>query len=271
VIALVMNWIRIILIILWNYSAAKENVHGPYEIYRSAFIFLAGFIILLFINKLVESSHKSIVNKQKTSNIQYTSIYDFFSSKNILPMIGIMVVTCCYLIFWSIKSVTLKESLESFPRVINEWQGRDINTFPVQFKHGFANEELIREYVNSDGNRIFLYIGYFYQQTNDKEMVDYRYAWAYNNAKIIQFSPDHRFWVKSQKVGLKEMKIFSWFNINGKNIVNTKQAKIESLKDSLLNRKNNGSVIILLSYPEISNELVENISKTCNNFLNSEF
>jgi EpsI family protein len=274
VIALLMNWIRVILIILWNYNSAKEHVHGPYEIYKTPFIFIAGFIILLFINRFVESSHKSGTIGQKTDNTSHTTIFDSLSFKNISPLIIILAITWCYLTFWSIKPVPLKQKLELFPRVMNEWTGRDINTFPIRFKSGFADEELKREYVNTDGDRIFLYIGYFYCQTNEKEIVDSRYAWAYNNAAIIQSPANYKFWVKDQKVGLKNMRIFSWFNLNGRNIVDTKQAKIISLKDSMINRKNNGSIIILMVYPEADNintkELAEKISVKYKIFLGTD-
>jgi hypothetical protein len=70
------------------------------------------------------------------------------------------------------------------------------------------------------------------------------------------------------------MRIFSWFNLNGRNIVDTKQAKIISLKDSMINRKNNGSIIILMVYPEADNintkELAEKISVKYKIFLGTD-
>ena len=44
---LVMNWVRVFLIAIWNYASAKEVIHGPYGIYELPFIFLVGVFITL--------------------------------------------------------------------------------------------------------------------------------------------------------------------------------------------------------------------------------
>ncbi len=46
---IVMNWVRVVLIAIWNYESAKEVVHGPYGIYELPFIFLIGILLTSFV------------------------------------------------------------------------------------------------------------------------------------------------------------------------------------------------------------------------------
>jgi len=52
--AVLFNGLRIFCIGLYNYRVVRENIHGPFDIFRMPFIFLGGLFFLFFVSRLVE-------------------------------------------------------------------------------------------------------------------------------------------------------------------------------------------------------------------------
>lgn len=57
-----MNGLRIALIGVYNYTIVRENVHGPYDIYRMPFIFLGGLFFMSILSNLIIDKKKKLQN-----------------------------------------------------------------------------------------------------------------------------------------------------------------------------------------------------------------
>ena len=80
-------------------------------------------------------------------------------------------------------------------------------------------------------------------------MIDYRYNWLHDGAESIELPsiPSTLAMKRSHvRTGKSDLTVFFSYDINGRNIIDPKRAKLASLYDALLAKRNNGAIIMVI-------------------------
>jgi EpsI family protein len=249
---LVMNWVRVVLIAIWNYASAKEVLHGPYGIYELPFIFLVGVFITLAV--AMAMADKTDARAKRGTEVAVSGTASAASADrntagaSVLALL-VLSVTAIYLNTWKAEAVELHGGFSDFPMTIAGFQGKPIDGLEKPFYTGLAQNEFIAGYVNQAGETAKVYIGYFPSQNQQEELIDYRYNWLHDGAEPVELSaisPALSMKRNSVRTGDRTISVFFSYDINGRNIVDPKRAKLASVIDALLHRHNNGAIVIVI-------------------------
>jgi len=250
VFALVMNWVRVVLISIWHYDSAKEVIHGPYGIYELPFIFLFGvFLTLLVAFAIADTS--SVRVKRHSVAVSPGSPYQTQARKfTRASSVAIMVLSAnaVYLGTWEAEPVYLQNGFYDFSTAIAGYNGKPITELGKPFYTDLAHNELIMSYTNAAGSSANVYIGYFHSQNQEEEVIDYRYNWLHKGASTIELSssgPEIQMKLASVRTGRGKSRVLFCYDINGRNIIDPKRAKLASLMDALIRYRTNGAIIIV--------------------------
>lgn len=253
---IMMNWVRVILISMWHYSSAKPNaIHGPENIYGLPFIFMVGVFFTLIIAFAIaekRSSRTQAGNSRDTENSQSPLASIFAASRfhtAALTGLVILVLTAVYLDTWTAKPVELRIAPDDFPLSLAGFSGKRLHKLEKPFYSGLADDEIIARYTNPAGKTATVYIGHFRSQNQEKELVDYRYNWLQDGAKPFEFEVGSRP-VRMKHVVVKTREgaktVYFYYDINGRDIVDPKWAKLASLADAIMKQRNDGTVIMVM-------------------------
>jgi len=253
---LVMNWIRVFLIATWHYDSAKESIHGPYGIYELPFIFLVGVFITLVV--AVALSDKTNTQSDKTVNAITGAATGKAASRIItrasIVAIFLLAITALYLNTWEAKVINLENGLTDFPMEIAGFQGEPLGRLEKPFYTGIAHSELLANYTNEAGEIARVYIGYFHSQNQQQELVDYRYNWLHEDAESFVM-PSSSLTLKRRQLRYqgRNVVVFFAYDINGRNIIDPRMAKLVSLFDALVSRRSNGAIIMVIFDDDMQN------------------
>jgi len=251
---IMMNWVRVILISLWHYETAKPNaIHGPENIYGLPFIFMVGVFLTLLLAFAIAEKRSPSATTEAPVNDKPNPLSRLFGSRGFigsaLVAIAILGAAALYLYTWKAQPVEPIAPLTEFPMAVAGFEGQPIEKLEKPFYSGLADDELIAGYQNSTGETATVYIGYFRLQNQQKELVDYRYNWLHEGAQATTIEVAGKpLQVKRTTIrqgGLKKTVFFS-YDINGRDIVDLKQAKLASLIDALLRQRNNGGIVMVI-------------------------
>ena len=248
---LVMNWVRVFLIAIWNYASAKEVIHGPYGIYELPFIFLVGVFITLAV--ALSMADKKDARARSDHGVVSGTVSgqsaDRGPSRASVVAILVLSFTAIYLNTWKAEPVNLPGGFTGFPMTIAGFHGKPIDGLPKPFYTGLAQDEFIASYVDQAGETATVYIGYFPSQNQQEELIDYRYNWLHDGAEPIELpssSPGVSMKRNSVRTGNRTVTVFFSYDINGRNIIDPKRAKLASVFDALIRRHNNGAIIMVM-------------------------
>jgi len=248
---IVMNWIRVILIAIWNYSSAKEVIHGPYGIYELPFIFLIGILLTFTVAIAISRGEGARLHQHLHAGSAgpANSARRIRQSMGLFAAMVILLATSTYLHTWKSEPVYLDRGFSDFPLSIAGFHGEPIEKLNRPFYSGVAHNELIMKYTKDNGREIArVYVGYFHSQNQDEELIDYRYNWLHAGAGIIELdsspSPILMNMTKLNGPSGKSIVIFG-YDINGRNIVEPVKVKFASLVDALIRHRTNGAIIII--------------------------
>lgn len=246
---LVMNWIRVFLISIWHYSSAKETIHGPYGIYELPFIFLIGVFITLVVAVVLSdktSTHSSISSEVTAGGVAGEAAGRKTTRASIVA-IFLLAITALYLHTWEAKVINLENGLADFPMEIAGFQGEPLGRLEKPFYTGIAHSELLAKYTNEAGEIARVYIGYFHSQNQQQELIDYRYNWLHEDAESFVM-PSSSLTLKRSRLRYqgRNVVVFFAYDINGRNIIDPRMAKLASLFDALVSRRSNGAIIMVV-------------------------
>ena len=118
----------------------------------------------------------------------------------ILLAIIVLSATTLYLYTWETKPVYLQAGKLNFPMSIAGFQGNPIEEWGDPFYSGIADNEIIARYKGPKGEIAIVYVGYFHSQNQERELIDYRYNWLHDGAKIIEISTSPEIRMKKNSV-----------------------------------------------------------------------
>ena len=253
---IMMNWVRVILISLWHYNTAKPNaIHGPENIYGLPFIFMVGVFFTLVIAFAIAEKRSSA--KQPAGNTGHdrdeSPLASIFTANGFrtaaLTGVVLLAITAAYLETWTAQPVELRVAPQAFPLSLADFNGKRIDKLERPFYSGLADDEIIATYASPEGESATVYIGHFRAQTQEKELVDYRYNWLQDGSETFDFD-DGTQTVRMKRVGVKTregvMTVYFYYDINGRDIIDPKRAKLASLVDGIVKRRNNGTIVMVM-------------------------
>jgi hypothetical protein len=226
-------------------------IHGPHGIYELPFIFLVGvFITLAVAVSIADKTDKQSIVSHSSSRDSVTGRPARQRSVS-AAIIGILALsaTVLYLSTWKAEAVHLQKGFGDFPMTIAGYQVIPGGSLGKPFYTELAHEEYVAAYAGPSGKTARVYIGYFDSQNQQQELVDYRYNWLHDGAEKEGFpsiSPD--FVMKKSRVQVddKTITVFFSYDINGRNIIEPRDAKLASLFDALLRRRTNGAIVMVM-------------------------
>lgn len=263
IIAIVANWLRIILIALWSIGGG-EVLHGPSHILQGLFVSVVG-IFFLIIAALVLSKIFSQSSSLKPNNFTIAKggmvkdfppdmkrfNHAFFIAIAILFSIG------CYIHLYKPKSVPLKIPIRELPVTIADWKGENIYNEKPFVVQG-ADSEIIRSYRNPSGREVKLYVGYFESQRQGKELIHYSSQMLYDNSEEIKIPTSTNSSIKANKtvlrVGSQMFLLLFMYDLDGKIVANRYKAKFITALNGLLYRRTNGAITVVYSNLDNSDE-----------------
>lgn len=260
-IGLAANGFRIVLIGLYTKFFPGQGVHGPYESFQVAVIFLLGLVLLLLLSSLLDKKN-GINNPGKTDN----GVHDNPGNPPATPDLGenrhtrrrlyssyvigaaILTVTIGFVHFYTPKAVALQRPLAQFPRQIADFYGKDIDSMHKRLRPFPADTELLRRYENSDNHEAEVYIGYYRIQTRKRKVIDYRRDWMHAEATKVAVSSGGNDFIINQthlrdKDGASD--IYFWYFMNGRIVTNQYAGKLITFLSSFFTRSNNAAVIVV--------------------------
>ena len=251
VLGLVMNWVRVILISIWHYDSAKEVIHGPHGIYELPFVFLVGVVITLGVAIAIsdESDKRVMRHHGAASGSEKGGAADRRILRAAVLVVMVLSVTAFYLNTWKAETIDLEGGFTGFPMSVAGYRGRPLGGLDRPFYTDVAHTEHIAGFVNQDGETARVYIGYFHSQDQQQELVDYRYNWLYDGADKVELpslSPGYSMLKSRVKAGDRTVTVYFAYDINGRNIISPRSAKLASLFDALVRMRNNGAIIMVI-------------------------
>ena len=256
------NWLRVFLIAIWHYDSAKSDIHGPNEIYQLPFIFLIGVFFTFLIALALADKHKPEQHAgfQRTDGVDSsdTPVGKIRTAQLIASFV--LFAAAVYLNTWQVKPVYLERELSQFPMSIAGFKGSPIKELGEPFYTGLAQDELIVRYTNPAGVVVHVFIGYFQSQDAEHELVDFRYNWLHEGARIVDVptaSSLVRMKMNTVATARGPGTAFFAYEINGKSLVDLKKVKLASLLDALFEQRTNGAIIIVLFDKETDHLSVE--------------
>ena len=259
------NGLRIAIAGYYGHNYGPELLHGPAHIFQGWSVAWVGWIGLFVANWLFgkipyknkEPEYYLYERWRRNENNPRSTSEDVHSLQfHFLTLLALFFSFAVYLNFFAMpKAVTLNAPLQQFPIEINGWKGVQSDWLGEQVFFPKGDNDLSRVYHDQSGNSVYLFVGYYQKQDNEKRLVSYLSKPLHNNTEIAVISPgpsSYQVVLSSLSVGMSDFKTLFWYQFPAKlKMTDRLQVKLHVLKSSILQRQNNGA-IILLATPESS-------------------
>ena len=153
------------------------------------------------------------------------------------------------------KTVYLTRDLNTFPKIIGKWTGKDVVALGEPFETVVPDTTLKRIYVDPHGNEVKLFIGYFALQDADKEIFNSKYndlLFHPMGSKVIKSSTKSSRGIQMIKfqynIQVNKRLGYAWYIINGNLYSNQYKAKLATFLNITTKKRNNSAIVILTTY-----------------------
>ena len=257
------NGVRIALIGVYALYDAGANIHGPKETLYTTFIFFFGMVLLVVLShflskqgekKAPETNLSAVVDSENADQANVAipeSPLAGTTGKTSTPWVvfGLLFfVTLGFSLFYKIGPVQLGQPFYLISSEIAGFSERDLQQIDEQLRPFAADDELLRLYVDSSGNRIEVYIGYFEEQTRERKLIDYRRNWMHERAQPFAVAISHGNVTINRTRSddrLNPADVYFWYVMDDRIITNQYAGKLYTFLDGLLKRRTNGAVVVV--------------------------
>ena len=141
-----------------------------------------------------------------------------------------------------------------FEAFLQQWQGKDVFEKDWPIKHLTPDIHLKRKYYDNSKFEIGLYIGYYLEQNQKKEIINDEYKWLYEHTEEQTIAiGGNSFSIKKSLPNGDEDETFKgdnrsfyfWYDFNQKILTSRYHAKLVTLIDNFTKRKTNGAIIMV--------------------------
>lgn len=246
------NGLRVGLIGVWTKYYGTESFHGPFDIFYSTFVFLAGVIFLMAVLPMLQKKespqkiHQPDVNSARRDDKDFINKRITFASGSAL---AVLLPTLSALLFVHPSIVAVDMNLTDFPRTIAGWQGEDVDRLGEPFDQAADYDSVLRRvYRDQNGNSINLFMGYMSEQQRGREIYNGPRSVELENAAEMRVSGGTSGPINLKTagyyVGKVTKKAIYFYCIDGKIIGSRYMAKIYSLLHGIMYQKTNAAVIV---------------------------
>ena len=246
------NSLRVTVIALWSYYYGGP-LHGPLHIFQGWFVYVIGFFFL-YLGILILNYVTNKVVKPDVGHDTKVDLKTVGNSKNIAKAIyvSIFALLCIggYQYSHTIIPKPLKVELNKFPFDLGGWSGEEIiNVERIPYRASGADSELARVYRNASGEEIFLYIGYYQDQKQGKELVNYKLRKLNKISKVVSLRVSSDMNLKTIQTifgrGSNKYTGLYWYDINGLDVTSKYKAKMIAAYNGIVARNMTGSFILV--------------------------
>jgi len=248
------NGLRIGLIGIWTKYFGTESFHGPFDVFYSTFVFLAGMIVMGALMHILErgrdKKNKPVHNlSAKGADVAFI-LHPAVNRTAFGFAVVLLLGTWAFPSFVRPVSIAVERDLNKFPLAMGSWQGREVETLgePYEKPVGF-DSVLMRVYQDPIGNRVSLFIGYVDSQRKDLEIDDQPAGISVDRVSKfdVQFesADDLSLEAVEYDVGHTRHKAIYCYYVNGRIVNHRYKAKIVTILSGLLHHKTNAAIILV--------------------------
>jgi len=253
-VALVSNGLRIALIGAWTYNGWPDgDVHGPFHVLQGLAVSAVGYVVIFLTVSALSRAETSSPQESRGSR-PLRALLDLMAVERRPAVDSVFVLMAMVPIaaqFWTHPAETpLLSSLRQFPSHVAGWTA-DVTArhSTHDFRLRGVDEELARTYVNAQGRRVRLYVGYLRRQQQGRELVGdttLSLVDTASNAHVVVNQPagatlNH---IVRREAGKPRETVF-WYDLNGRLVANAYAAKAYSVQDAVTRQRTNGALVVV--------------------------
>lgn len=252
------NGLRVAIAGVMGEEFGPEMLHGPAHIFEGWFVAWVGWIGLFVANWLFgkipykngEPKHHLYERwKNNKNTFRSTSVNVRAFRFHLSALTFLLLCFAAYLNFLAIpRAVALATPLQDFPVKIADWKGIHSDWFGGNKFFPKLDSELSRVYRDQSGKTVYLFIGYYQKQDNEKRLVSYLSKPLHNKAKplaILQGQSSFDVVLSSMSINKSNFTTLFWYQFPNKlKMTDRLQVKQNILQSGILQRQNNGAIIL---------------------------
>lgn len=254
------NGLRVAMIGLWTKYHPGGPLHGPFDIFYVSFILISGLGILTAATGVAKLRRKPFANRRLddrplANKKGYTNLFSRRSLHAAFLGAGMLFAAAGYQHLFSPVTVPAPRGLIHFPEKFDGWTCRSVTDPSWPAKHLEADVEIRRVYTNSAGSQVGLYIGFFQQQRQGRELINDRLGWLHLRAEPVALKPQglpNTIVLRGLARGLEDQtfegdsrSFYFWYVVNDRMVLDRYAAKIYGLLDTALHRRSSGALVLV--------------------------
>jgi EpsI family protein len=247
VIAVLTNAIRVAIVCVFAYHELRGpdgDIHGPFALFRSLMISVIGFAVLFGLVLRFADRNDDAGSHQGETNINQR----LPRMNGAAVMLAVIVLASCvtFLHVRRATAVPLKNGFAWVPPRVGGWTSR-LGSFPSDLDSVSFDDHLSRNYQASDGAELNLFIGYFQNQEQGKELAGYslRTALASDQSKKYTIDAGSRVNDLSRLDGQQMYHLTYWYVVAGRIVADDPRAKLYTAWNGLAHGRTNGSIVVV--------------------------
>jgi len=161
---LILNGFRVIIISVWSYYSGGHFSHGPFDIFYTSFIFIAGFGLLVAAYMLMtplKTKNPQAISVTVPVNSDKSWRIERFKNASFLATALVLIITFFCLFIYRPLPQEARLYLNDFQPVLGQWESIEMSGLQGNFKFTDADALVKRIYKSKDGDKVELYIAYF--------------------------------------------------------------------------------------------------------------
>jgi len=255
IVGVLTNGLRIFLIGVLSYYGIGGNIHGPYHVLQGLSVSVMGYgAIFLGLSILTRIPSASLPLKKEPITTPDDAHLNS-PKRNVLYgavlATGLLLFAGSYFPFvYTSKPVHLIADLQTLPLQIGAWEGKDAVTVDNPYAELHVDQELSRVYfkdMKAMKRGVHLYIGYFEDQTQGKEVIYYKVRDYFRNGSkaTVRLNDGTSIDViKGFGAHGKDPRLsMIWYDLDGRVVTNPYLGKLYTSWSGLTRGETNGAVI----------------------------
>ena len=256
---LVANWLRVILIGIWSqYSTAV--LHGPGHVLQAMFAAVVAYVVMFVVAWVLvrRESHQAAPRARGRTVGSSLSSGSVAAERSAVRMwhltLGILLVTVVHQVAFAVKPVPLQAGVNILPIMAGAWQGQPGTPDMAPFRLDGADGEQFRVYHHPDGCSASVYIAYLADQTQNRELVDYRSQELHKQASPVTVplgdGETTRINAGAYARGRAlPIPVRFWYEVGGRTVASPVRAKLASLTQAFGRGSNHGALVVVSGPP----------------------
>jgi EpsI family protein len=251
-IAALANGLRVALIGTLVYYEVGSPLHGPFHVLQGLFVAAVGYVaIFVGLRMLQEDDGRGSEGTAAASRVATQGLP--WRTGEALGLAGVFLTLAFVGVAPQARAVALAQPLEALPVQVGSWKHDPLASIGAQIADSFslawsaADHKLGRRYRSQDGTVVAMDVWYYEAQRQGHEIINYEAVDLYNQsekadlvlpggavlaARVIR-------WPSRREVG------YFWYDLDGAGGSNLYAAKLQSLWNAIFSGRSNGTVVML--------------------------